>query len=248
VTTANSSAVARRLVAAGAALPARVRVIPNGLDLDAVSPRLRDRRAAQRRAMGAAEDEFLWVAAGNLREPKDYPNLLAALARRTGWPARLRVAIAGEGPLLASLQAQTTALGLGSVVTFLGPREDVPACMAAADATVLPSAWEGLPNAVIESLAVGTPAVCTSVGGVTEIVADGVSGLLVPPRDAAALASAMAAMMTRPAGDRLAMGATGRAHVERHFGLETAISAWQALFDELLAARGGATAAAPQAI
>ena len=69
------------------------------------------------------------------------------------------------------------------VVSLLGLRDDVPACMAAADATVLASAWEGLPTVVIESLAVETPIVCTDVGGVREIVENGRSGFVVPSRE-----------------------------------------------------------------
>ena len=235
VTTTNSHAVARKLVAVGAASSQRVRVIPNGLDLDAVGLHLRQERTALRRSLGVEDSDFFWFAAGNLREPKDYPNLLGATARLVKDAPPMKLAIAGAGPQLAELREQADALGLGGVVSFLGRREDVPSCMAAADATVLASAWESSPNVVIESLAVGTPVVCTDVGGVREIVQDGRSGFIVPPRSAAALAAAMATMMDPPT-PRAGMGLAGRKHVEENFALDHVVGRWSDLFTELLSA------------
>ena len=233
VTTTNSDRVAQDLVRAGAVSGDRVRVIPNGLDLQAVGPHLRAHRTALRRSIGVSESDFLWLAVGRLYEPKDYPNLLSAvglLASRTA----MRVAIAGQGPLMPQIQRSITALGLDQQVTLLGHRDDAAACMAAADATVLASAWEGSPNAVIESLAVGTPVVSTDVGGIREIVDDGRTGFVVPPRNPCALAAAMANLMARSAEERLAMGAAGRAHIEGRFGLDGVLDRWCELFNALL--------------
>jgi glycosyltransferase involved in cell wall biosynthesis len=106
--------------------------------------------------------------------------------------------------------------------------------MAAADATVLASAWEGSPNAVIESLAVATPVVCTDVGGVREIVSDGRTGFIVPPRDADGLATAMSMLMERSPVEREAMGRAGRAHIEQRFALDRVQDRWSSLFNSLL--------------
>jgi glycosyltransferase involved in cell wall biosynthesis len=234
VTTAVSHRVAEKLIAAGTAA-SRVRVIPNGIDMQAIGPHLRGGRAAVRRALGVADHEFLWLAAGRLAEPKDYPNLFAATALlATGIPAR--VAIAGEGPLGDALHEQVARLNLDVPVSFLGMRDDVPECMAAADGLVLASAWEGLPNVLIESLAVGTPVVCTDVAGARDIVEHGRSGFIVPPRNAEALARAMAAMMACSPEERRRMGLHGRHHVEATFALDSVVRRWSGLFEELLSA------------
>jgi len=234
VTTTNSERVAEKLVHAGAVSPLRMRVIPNGLDLRALGPHLRENRLALRRSFGVGDDEFLWVAAGRLEEPKDYPNLLSAVRVICDQRQPLRLAIAGQGPLVAQIRSQIATLSLTRQVVLLGLRDDAAACMAAADATVLASAWEGSPNAVIESLAVGTPVVCTDVGGVREIVSDGRTGFIVPSRNPHALAAAMTTLMARSTDERQAMGAAGRAHVEARFALERVVDRWSELFDGLL--------------
>ena len=178
VTTAVSGAVARSLVDSGVA-PGRVRVIPNGIDIGAIGPHLRSERRALRTSLGIGEHEFLWLAAGRLDPAKDYPNLLAAMALLAAGPTDVRLVIAGDGPLSDMLRARASVFGLDRIVSFVGVRQDVPSCMAAADATVLSSAWEGLPLVVIESLAVGTPVVSTDVGSVRDIIQDGQSGFVV---------------------------------------------------------------------
>jgi glycosyltransferase involved in cell wall biosynthesis len=235
VTTAVSDRVAQTLVDMG--VPStRVQVIPNGIDIHAVGPHLRTERAALRRSLGINEHDFFWLAAGRFEAPKDYPNLLAAMALLSKKSPSVRLAIAGQGPLRDETRDRVAALQLDGVVTLLGLRDDVPACMAAADATVLASAWEGLPTVVIESLAVATPIVCTDVGGVREIVADGRSGFIVPSRNPEALATAMSAMMACSETERRQMGAVGRRHIEENFSLDLVIGRWSGLLNELVRA------------
>jgi glycosyltransferase involved in cell wall biosynthesis len=236
VTTAVSHRVAQTLVDMGIA-PSRVHVIPNGVDVAAVGPHLRARRAELRHSLGIADDTFLWLAAGRFEVPKDYPNLLAAmtlLPKNASTPVAL--AIAGHGPLQDDIRRLVTTLRLDDVVSPLGFREDVPACMAAADATVLASAWEGLPTVAIESLAVATPIVCTDVGGVREIVDAGRTGFVVPSKDPQALASAMSAMMACSESERREMGAVGRRHIEDNFALDRVLGHWSGLLNELVSA------------
>jgi glycosyltransferase involved in cell wall biosynthesis len=233
VTTVVSRRMSQKLIALGAASK-RVRVIPTGTDMTAVGPHLREARTALRQSLGVGDAEFLWLAAGRLEEPKDYPNLLEAMAMLRPAAPHARLAIAGQGPLEQELRALATSLRLDDVVSFLGFRDDVHACMAAADATVLASAWEGLPTVVIESLAAGTPIVSTDVGGVREVVEEGVSGLIVPPRTPQALAAAMSQLMARPAADLQRMGDAGRAHVERCYAVDNVVEGWSALFNDLL--------------
>ena len=235
VTTAVSHRVAQTLVDMG--VPStRVQVIPNGVDLQAVGPHLRAERAALRRSLGIGDDQFLWLAAGRMETPKDYPNLLAAMALLSKESAPVRLAVAGQGPLFAEMQERVSALQLEKTVSLLGLRDDVPALMAAADATVLSSAWEGLPTVALESLAVETPIVCTDVGGVREIVDDGRSGFIVAPRNPEALASAMSAMMACPEEARRGMGAVGRKHIEDNFALDRVLGCWSGLLNDLVGA------------
>jgi glycosyltransferase involved in cell wall biosynthesis len=102
--------------------------------------------------------------------------------------------VAGDGPERAALEARARELGLDGRVSFLGsvPREQVLRLFQAADASVLPSSWENFPHTVVEALAVGCPVIATAVGGVPEVVRDGVNGLLVSPGDPGALAAAIA--------------------------------------------------------
>lgn len=233
VTTAVSHRVAQTLVDMG--IPsARVQVIPNGVDVQAVGPHLRAERAALRRSLGIDEKAFLWLAAGRLEAPKDYPNLLAAMALLSKESSRVSLAIAGQGPLRDEILERIAALRLDGMISLLGFRDDVPACMAAADATVLASAWEGLPTVAIESLAVATPIVCTDVAGVREIVEDGRSGFVVPSRNPEALAGAMSAMLACSEEQRRQMGAAGRQHIEDNFALDRVLGRWSGLLNKLV--------------
>ena len=121
---------------------------------------------------------------------------------------------------------------------FLGVRHDIAALLGAADGFVLSSAWEGMPNVVMEALAAATPVVATEVGGVSEVVQAGKSGFLVPPGDANALSQAMRQLMSLSIEQRRQMGMIGRAHVTAHYSLPAMADRWLALFDELLTQKG----------
>lgn len=131
----------------------------------------------------------LLAFAGRLTAPKTLDVAIEAIAQVPD----VEFMVAGEGDERAALEARTRKLGLDSRVTFLGslPRDQVLTLFRRADAALLSSAWENSPHMLIEALAVGTPVIATAVGGVPEIVTDGENGLLVPPNDPAALASAI---------------------------------------------------------
>ena len=147
-----------------------------------------------------------FVFVGRLTEQKALPVLLEAVARVEG----ARLELVGDGPERARLEELAGELGLDGRVQFAGAlaRDEVLAHLAGARAAVLSSAWENLPHAAVEALSVGTPVVSTAVGGVPEVVHDGENGLLVPPGDVAALASALGAIARDDAlRARLAAGA-----------------------------------------
>jgi len=237
MTTINSRLAADKLVKRGVVPRDRIRVIPNGLVLNKFMVN-DSNRAGLRQQLGISEDEFLWLTVGRLEEQKDYPTLLQAfkVLKQGGHMVQLRVA--GQGPLLESLQAQVADLGLAEYVVFLGLRRDIPLLLNAADAFVLSSAWEGLPNVVMEAMAAEKPIVATCVGGVPELVQEGVSGYLVPPHDTEALAAAMGKMMGFSDTERTAMGQAGRAHIEANYSLDRVVDQWEALYQELLQRKG----------
>ena len=194
--------------------------------------------------MGLAEDQFLWLAVGRLSEAKDYPNLLHAFSALSQCHPDARLMIAGDGPLRSDLDSLIQRLGVDMQVSLLGLRLDMPALYAASDALVLSSAWEGMPVVILEAMASSTPVVATSVGAVPEMVSDGVSGFVVPPKDHQSLANAMEQMMGLPERTRQAFGQAGYIRVKAEFSRDSVIDKWEELFRHLLgskAARDGAT-------
>ena len=163
--------------------PERLSVLPN--PAPAIPPL--PSREALRVELGMTGNVL--VFAGRLGPQKALAVALQALVDA----ADVSLAVAGDGPERAALEGRTRELGLDGRVSFLGSvsRDQVLRLFRAADASVLPSAWENVPHTVVEALAVGCPVIATAVGGVPEVVRDGENGLLVTPGDAAALASAI---------------------------------------------------------
>jgi glycosyltransferase involved in cell wall biosynthesis len=160
----------------------RIVVLPNPISV----PQVEDRDVL--RGRHGFEGQTL-VFAGRLSLQKSLDIALRAVAACDG----VALVLAGDGPERGRLEALAAELGIGGRTRFVGaqPRETVLELLAAADAELLSSGWENFPHSLIEALAVGTPVISTGVGGVTEIVTDGVNGLLVPPDDADALAAAI---------------------------------------------------------
>lgn len=236
VTTANSRAVAGDLVRRGVVPAKRMLAIPNAIDTAPYGAPAVD-SASVRSELGVQEKEFLWLTIGRLGPTKDYPNLLRAFAHLAARYPRARLWIVGVGALQDQIKREVETLQLTERVSFLGARRDVPALLRAADGFVLASAWEGMPNAVMEALASRVPVVATEVGGVCELVEDGISGYTVPPKDAEALGTAMERVMNASPESRRRMGEAGRTRMEREYGLERVIDLWHRLCCELLAPR-----------
>jgi glycosyltransferase involved in cell wall biosynthesis len=146
---------------------------------------------------------------------------------------RLRLVIAGEGPQRAGLEAQIAHLGLENQVCLLGNRTDVPRLLPEFDVFVLSSIAEGMPGVLLEAMAAGLPVVATDVGGVSEVVLHGQTGLLIPARDIRALANALSSYVSDGAL-RQQHGQAGRHRVEAGFSLDDMLSAYTAVYDELL--------------
>jgi glycosyltransferase involved in cell wall biosynthesis len=236
-TVTNSRLVGERLVRERVIDGGRLRVVPNALSATWAVAEGGERQGV-REALGVADDEFLWVAVGRVDPAKDYPTLLRAfdLHRRNHPRSQLRIAGAGDpGAPLAALPPELRAASAGA---FLGHRDDVRELLAAADGFVMSSRIEGFPNALMEALASGLPAVATAVGGVAELVEDGVGGFLAPAEDPRRLAEAMGRLEALPEERRRQMGEAGREHVLGVCGLTAVVNVWESLFEELLLAKG----------
>jgi len=187
-----------------AKLPAnRVQCIPcAGYSPAVFRPRDADERAALRQSLGIADGDRVVLFVGHLVPVKALDVLLRAWAALLQLPsvgAHLRLMLIGEGTQRDTLEQQARQLGLADRVAFLGPKPQAAVAdwIAAADLLTLPSHAEGSPNVVVEALASGTPVVASRVGGVPDLVDDGVNGLLVPAGDAEALTGALAAALQR---------------------------------------------------
>jgi glycosyltransferase involved in cell wall biosynthesis len=201
----------------------RTVVIHNGVPLD-----------RPRRRPAAAGEPLRLLSVGRLRAPKDFGTLARAIAALPGGAVRLR--IAGDGPDRPGLEAELRRLGVAGAVELLGTRADVDELLADSDALVLSSRSEGFPMSVVEAMAAEVAVVASSVGGVPEAVADGETGLLVPPGDAEALAGALRSLVDEPSR-ATALGEAGRRRAEREFGLAAFRQAHVELYRSALRAR-----------
>ncbi|HUA97650.1 MAG TPA: glycosyltransferase [Terracidiphilus sp.] len=234
-TTAVSRAAAERFVRLRAIASRRCSVVPNAIDTAEFMPD-DSRRARTRAEMGTGE-EFVWLAAGRVAPAKDYPNLLRAFARvqKTREEARLWVAGEGGGVNAAQLRALAQEVGLADSIRWLGLRRDMAALLDAADGFVLGSAWEGMPLALGEAMAMGKPVVATDVGGVRELV--GETRTLVKARDHEALAGAMLSVMDWDEEARRQRGWRARRRIEERFSMDARADEWEALYGSLVGAR-----------
>jgi glycosyltransferase involved in cell wall biosynthesis len=238
-----SQAAADRFIADSIIPRELLRVLPNGLDISPFQEVPAGARSSLRHSLGV-DDEFVWLAVGRFEVAKDYPNMLRAFAKVRELEARAVLLVVGIGSLKEEAEALSRDLGLGGAVRFLGVRNDVPEVMSAADGFVLSSAWEGMPIVLLEAAAAGLPIVATVAGGNQEVVLDGLSGFLVPPRQSDALSGAMLRLMGLSAAQRRSMGEHGRENVRAHHSLARMVDQWEDLYREVLARKGQALAPA----
>jgi glycosyltransferase involved in cell wall biosynthesis len=184
---------------------AKVKVVYLGVPLEEFSrPRSAAEIAAARRDLGIDAATVAIGTVTRLHESKGNSYLIDAAAAVVRDRPAARFFLAGEGPLLADLQAQASALGLADRFVFAGFRRDVAATLSAFDLVVFPSLWEGTPLTVFETLAMGKPVVATDADGLLDVLTDSHDALIVPKRNAAALASTIVRAIDDPAlRDRL---------------------------------------------
>jgi len=188
-----------------------------------------------RQRLGAGDDDLLVGTVTRLHDSKGNEYLVDAARLVLDRCPRARFVLAGEGPMREGLEARARALGLGDRFVFAGFVRDVPGLLAAFDLSVFPSLWEGTPLTAFEALAAGKPIVSTDADGLLDVLADGRDALIVPRRDAQALADRIVWLLERPEERaRLSAAAreTGRGYdigafvrkMERLYGILHAVS------------------------
>jgi len=210
--------------------PRKVRVIHNGVDVAKFKSARKDRI----RLFPDAGDGKLVVLVGNMHtDVKGHPWLIAAAPAVLEQFPDTTFVLVGEGEQRSHFEKQVRDLGVLQSFLFLGRRSDIPEILASCDIAVLPSRAEGLPNAVLEYMAAGLPVIASWVGGNAELVQDGVTGMLVPSEDSAALSAALLKLLSEPAlAARLAQA--GHEFTVRNFSFERLVQDVDALYTELL--------------
>jgi len=213
----------------------RIRTIPNGVDPERF--RRDGDRFALRRELGVDRDAPLILTVGRLTEQKGHRYLLEATASVLHTHRDLHLLLVGEGELRDALARQAEESGIAAHVHFLGVRDDVPSLLASADLFVLPSLWEGLSVALLEAMVSGMPIVATDVSGTRQAMVPGETGLVVPPRDAGALAGAIDRLLSDPVQAH-AVGRSARDRAAKSFGARAQAAAYLDLYREVLGAQG----------
>ncbi len=226
-----SGALRDQLAAAGCS-PSRIIVIPNGIDHELFT-RAPERRAAARQQFGLSDTDIVIGAVGRLERQKRFDLLMDTLVALRATRPRLRLLIAGDGSLREDLAAVHRRLELGESCRLLGHTPDVIGLHHALDLFVQASDDEGSPNVVLEAMALETPVVATDVGGTSDLIQDGVHGLLVPPGSRDALIGAMAhALDDWPATETRTRAARRRVVEELSFARRMARV--EAIYDDLM--------------
>jgi glycosyltransferase involved in cell wall biosynthesis len=190
-------------------------------------------RAALTAEIGLPEDGVLVAMVCRLIEQKGVSYGLRAFVRVAQQHPNAHLLIAGEGPLRTALESEASALGIKNRVHFLGWRGNIPALMAALDIFLMPSLWEGFGLVLLEAMAQAIPVIATRVSAIPEIVINDETGLLVPPRDAEALASALENLLSdKPL--RQYMGLQGQDRLETEFSAARMITETKTLYFTLL--------------
>lgn len=213
--------------------PDKVMTILNGVDTEEYCPGA-DPIAARER-LGIPTTGFHIGCVARLAPVKDHRTLLDALAILRASRPDTHLTLIGDGPERRALEEHVSLLGLGGAVTFAGEQGDIASLLPAFDVFALSSRSEGISLTLLEAAAAGLPIVATAVGGNAEVVDDGETGLLVPPREPARFAAALEASARRE--DRATMGARGREKVKRRFSVEQMAQAYNDLYAELLELR-----------
>ena len=228
----NSELVRRLLVERELVPEQKVRRVYNGIDAEQFAPREPSGELAA--SLGLPAGGPIIGSVGNLHPWKGHDTFIRAAARIRAARPDARFLLVGAGAAQAGLENLAREAGVGEAMVFAGTRADIPELLALMSVFVQPSPHESLPNAVLEAMACARPVVATSVGGVPELVNNGVTGFLVPPNDPAALAEKVLALLADPALAAAMAGAARRRAVDE-FSCDRLVRNMEALYEDVLA-------------
>ena len=226
----NSEAVRNRLTNEGYD-PQKIVVIHNGIELTRFAKKTTDLRL--HRELGIPSSTPLVAVFARLNELKGIEYFLRAVAGLIKRFDNVRFLIVGDGASRVELEKYAGQLGLNKHVVFMGFRLDVPILLSEISVSVLPTLSESFSNSLLEAMAASVPVVATRVGGNAEVVQGGITGLLVPPRDAEALARAIGQFLEEPSLGRK-FGLAGRERVSKRFALDRMTHATERLYEGLM--------------
>lgn len=213
--------------------------IPTGVILDRFDPNYRAPRLKEQ--LGIAEDAPVISKVAVLRSWKRHDVFLRAAQKVLAVKPQARFLIVGEGPQRKNLERMIRQMGLEEAVIMTGYRTDIPEILSITDVSCLVSdSAEGVPQAVTQSLAMGKPTVGTNVGGIPELIVDGVTGYLIPPADPNILAEKILALLNDPA-KAAAMGKAGRSLIKERFSCKIMLKRLEALYQKVLNEKAKAT-------
>lgn len=215
-----------------AALRRKMRAISYGIDLTPYQAVPSEEVAALRARIGAGPGTVLVGSVGRLVEQKDYPTQLRAFALAARTDPRLRMVLAGEGPLRGEIEALAAELGVADRIVLLGHWTRVPALLRALDVFVLASKFEPYGVALLEAKCAGSAIVATAVNEVPTLLEDGVTGLVVPPESPEPMARAFVRLL-QDAGLRRSLAASALAEARRRHSIQAVAAAYQALYDDV---------------
>lgn len=212
---------------------AKLRVVPYGADLSAIESVSPEAARAMRTEIGAAPEDVLIGSVGRLVEQKDYPTQLRAFAQAIGRAPQLRMVLAGDGPLEASIRTMIRELGIQDRVTLVGHCSCVPVLLRALDVFVMASKFEPYGVALLEAKAAGLPIVATRVNEIPEIIEDGRSGLLTSPGEPEEMADLLV-RLAEERGLRERLGSEAVVDARERHGIAAAVRAYQDVYDAAL--------------
>ncbi len=213
----------------------KVVVVHNGVDVQEYNPRKVSSSAQDslRKSIGLSNGDSLILTVARLVPEKGHLYLIEAAAQVVKQRPDARFVFIGEGPLRNILEEHTRSLHLQDYVRFLGLREDVAELLSITSVFVLPAIAEAMPLSVLEAMASGVPVVVTDVGGVKEVINNGVSGLIVPPANSNELAQSILKLLNDQHLSRV-MGRNARERVMRELGWENTFAQYEVIYDSLL--------------
>lgn len=213
----------------------KILVIPNGIDTERFKPK--GNFADIRKEFSIKESDIVVGFVGRVVPAKGLEYLIDALPFLKKEFKNIKLLITGEGSTMERLKKKAKENNVHDSIIFTGKRRDIPDILSCTDIFVMPSVAEGLPNALLEAMAMGKPIVATEVGGIPEVIKNGHSGLLVPPRNPEALATAIKDLISN---DQLAakMGQVARHIVLDNFSIWSIAQKWQTLYLSILREKG----------